>query len=87
MMWSIEYSERAMKQLRKLDPQVRNFILSWINKNLIGTDNPRSKGKGLTENLSGRWRYRIGDYRVLARISESTITILVLDVGHRSEIY
>lgn len=87
MMWRVEYSERAMKQLRKLDPPVRNLILSWINKNLVDTDNPRSKGKALTENLSGRWRYRIGDYRVLARISESTITILVLDVGHRSEIY
>jgi mRNA interferase RelE/StbE len=87
MTWRIEYSERAVKQLRKLDPSIRTFILAWINKNLVGTSDPRSKGKGLTGNLSGQWRYRIGDYRVLARITESTITILVLDIGHRSEIY
>jgi mRNA interferase RelE/StbE len=87
MTWKVEYSERAIKQLRKLDPPVRTFILAWINKNLVGIGDPRSKGKGLTGNLSGQWRYRIGDYRVLARITEFTITILVLDIGHRSEIY
>ena len=49
--------------------------------------NPRQHGKGLTSNRSGQWRYRIGDYRLLAEIQEDKIIILILEIGHRSVIY
>ena len=62
-------------------------IIAWIEKNLVNCDNPRVKGKGLTANRSGQWRYRIGDYRVIAEIDDNKIVILVLEVGHRSKIY
>lgn len=85
--YSVDYTERALKQLKKLDTFTRKQIISWIEKNLVGCEDPRAKGKGLTANRSGQWRYRIGDYRVIADIQDNIVTILVLEVGHRSKIY
>lgn len=62
-------------------------IVSWIKKRLEGCDDPRRFGKALTANRSGQWRYRVGDYRLLAQISDETVTILMLEIGHRSSIY
>lgn len=70
-----------------MDRHQAMMILSWISKNLYGTDVPRVHGKGLVGNRSGQWRYRIGDYRLLAVIDDETITILVLEIGHHKEIY
>ena len=63
------------------------MIKSWIQKNLIDSDNPRAKGKGLTANRSGQWHYRIGDYRLICHINDNELVILALSVGHRREIY
>ena len=63
------------------------MILGWIRKNLEGCKNPRQHGKGLTANKTGEWRYRIGDYRVLAEINDGKIIILVLNIGHSRDIY
>ena len=63
------------------------LILGWIRKNLENCENPRVHGKGLTANRSGQWRYRVGDYRILADIQEDRVLILVLNIGHRSDIY
>ena len=63
------------------------LLVSWMRKNLEGCTNPRVRGKGLTANRSGQWRYRVGDYRILARIEDGKVLILVLSIGHRSEIY
>ena len=87
MMYSVDYTPQAGKSLRKLDKYTRQFILSWIEKNLVGCDDPRRHGKGLTANRSGQWRYRVGDYRIIADISDEKILILVLNIGHRSDIY
>ena len=65
----------------------RRFILAWIGKNLEGCENPRQFGKALSENRKGRWRYRLGDYGILAEINEDEIGILILTVWHRREIY
>ena len=87
MKYKVEFSQRALKDLKKLDRHTAALILGWVRKNLEGCENPRLHGKGLTANRSGEWRYRIGDYRLLATISDNTITILVLNMGHRREIY
>lgn len=63
------------------------IIMSWIKKNLVGTSNPRQFGKGLTGNKAGAWRYRIGDYRIISHIDEVKIVILILEIGHRRDIY
>ena len=85
--YTVLITETARKQLKKLDKYTANTITSWLKKNLDGCENPRAKGKGLTANRSGQWRYRIGDYRIIAEIDDNKITILILEVGHRSKIY
>lgn len=87
MNYKVVFTERAKKELKKLDKHTAALILGWIRKNLEGCENPRLHGRGLTANRSGQWRYRIGDYRLLAEISDETITILILNVGHRRDIY
>ena len=87
MKYTVEYTAQAVKELKKLDKQNRALIIGWIEKNLVGCTDPRQHGKGLTANRSGQWRYRVGDYRLLAEIQDKKILILILNVGHRSEIY
>ncbi len=86
-MYKVEFTQRALKDLKKLDKQTAALILGWVRKNLDGCENPRQHSKGLTANRSGEWRYRIGDYRLLAEIKDNVITILILNVGHRRDIY
>lgn len=85
--YSVIYSDKAVKQLKKLDKQTRRLIFAWIDKNLEGCSDPRARGKGLTANRSGQWRYRVGNYRILAQIQDDEVLILILEVGHRSIIY
>ena len=87
MKYSVVYTEKALKSLEKIDKGSLKLIKNWIENNLIGTDNPRQHGKGLTGNLSKRWRYRIGDYRIIADIQDDKIVIVIVDVGHRRDIY
>lgn len=87
MKYSVEYTPRAVRELKKLDKQTRALIFGWIEKNLVDCENPRQHGKGLTANRSGQWRYRIGDYRLIAEIHDDKVVILVLTVGHRREVY
>lgn len=85
--YTVLFTERAKKDLKKLDKHTSSLIIGWIRKNLEGCTNPRQHGKGLTANKSGQWRYRVGDYRLIAEIEEEKITILLLNIGHRKEIY
>lgn len=85
--FNVQITETAQKQLHKLDHQTFTIITNWLTKNLENCENPRLHGKPLTANHSGKWRYRIGDYRVIAKIDDGQVIILVLEVGHRREIY
>lgn len=87
MMYDIKFTERAIKDLKKLDPPIAKMILSWLEKNLSRTQNPRAKGKALSKEKKGAWRYRLGDYRILASINDYELLILVIQVGHRKDIY
>jgi mRNA interferase RelE/StbE len=86
-MFQVKYSDKAVKQLKKLDVSNRKLIINWIAKNLEGCENPRMKGKGLTADRSGEWRYRIGSYRMICDIRDSELVILALSIGHRKDIY
>lgn len=86
-MYSVQFTKNALKQLKKLDKATAALIIGWIKKNLEGCENPRVHGKGLAANRSGQWRYRVGDYRIIAEIYDAEILILVVHVGHRSDIY
>ena len=87
MNYHVVFTKSALKDLKRLDRPTAAIITGWVRKNLEGCENPRQHGKGLTANRSGQWRYRIGDYRLLAEIQDNQSLILVLNVGHRSEIY
>lgn len=87
MKYKVVFTDKANKQLNKLDKHVASLIIGWIEKNLEGTENPRQHGKGLTANRSGEWRYRIGDYRIICDIQDEEIIILVLEIGHRRSVY
>ncbi|MBO6308764.1 type II toxin-antitoxin system RelE family toxin [Oribacterium sp. NK2B42] len=87
MKYTVTFTKEALKQLKKMDKASAALILGWIRKNLEGCDNPRIHGKGLTANRSGQWRYRVGDYRIIAEIYDDKVVILVLNIGHRRDVY
>lgn len=87
MRYRVETTTRFDKEFRKLDKYTQRMLKSWIEKNLIGCEEPYLHGKGLTSNRSGQWRYRIGDYRIICEIDDQKLLILALSVGHRREVY
>lgn len=87
MMYQVEYLPSVYKTLEKMDKFTKRIILEWIEKNLVGCSNPRLHGKALSANRAGQWRYRVGDYRIIAKIEDNKLIILVIAIGHRREIY
>ena len=85
--YQLIYSERAKKDVKKLDPYTKQMIKSWIDKRLLRSENPRAHGMALTGNHKGEWRYRIGDYRLICAIEDERLVILALALGHRREVY
>ena len=86
-LWTVEFDDRARRELRKLDPGVQDTILHYMRERVAGTLDPRRFGKALRRNLAGLWRYRVEDYRAICRIEDKRVVVLVLQVGHRADIY
>lgn len=76
----------AKKDLKKLDKSIQKKVSAYLDE-VAEIKNPRSRGKALIGNLMGMWRYRVGDYRILCKIKDEELIILVLEVGHRKNIY
>jgi mRNA interferase RelE/StbE len=88
MPWKIEFSADADRELSKLDPPQRKRILKFLSERLARLENPRSIGQALHGSELGEfWKYRVGDYRLICKIEDNRLLILVLRVGHRREIY
>jgi mRNA interferase RelE/StbE len=88
MPWSVEFSETAARELSKLDLQHSHRILKFLNERVARLDDPRSLGKALQGSRLGEfWKYRVGDYRIICKIEDNRLVVLVLRVGHRREIY
>ena len=87
MAWTIEYTDSALRQLRRLDREAARRILDFMDERVASTENPRQLGQALSGRLRTYWRYRIGDYRVICDIEDAAVRILVLEVGHRREVY
>lgn len=87
MIYQLITTDKFDKAFKKLDRQTQKIIKAWIDKNLMNCSDPRIHGKGLTSNRSGQWRYRVGDYRILAEIQDNQLVLVLIDVGHRSRIY
>ncbi len=87
MIWSVEWDDAAVKELRKLDKQVQRDILRYFRKQIASKEDPQRFGKPLTSNKTGLWRYRVRDYRMICSIENNRLVVLVLRVGHRKDVY
>ena len=87
MAWTVEVSDYAERQLRKLDKPIQKRLIDWLEDRIEGCKNPRHFGEPLRGEMAGLWRYRIGDYRVICEIQDQQLVVLALAVGHRREIY
>ncbi len=87
MSWDYSISEKALKQLKKLDPQATKQIVDYLDARIAGTDDPRQWGKQLKGELNNIWRYRSGDCRILCLLQDEVFVVLVLETGHRKDIY
>ena len=86
MPWSIKLKAEAAKSINKLDKPVRERIRNFLNT-LANQPNPRASGKALQGQLAGYWRYRVGDYRLICQIQDKELVVLVIELGHRINIY
>ncbi|MEQ1666938.1 MAG: type II toxin-antitoxin system RelE/ParE family toxin [Sulfuriferula sp.] len=88
MVWTIELSSLAQKNLSQSDPQIRKRILLFLNERIVPIDNPRLIGEALQGNRLGEfWKYRVGDYRLICHIEDEMLRILVVRVGNRRGVY
>lgn len=85
--WRVEFDRDAARDLRKLGPDIRRAILHYLRTRIATAENPRRFGRALTGDLKGLWRYRIGDFRIVAAIEDDRFIVLVVAVGHRREVY
>ena len=87
MAWRVEYSTGVEKQLRNMGRDADRRIRRQLETVIANLDDPRQVGGPLMGKLKGYWRYRIGDYRVLCDIRDAQLIVLVIEVGHRREVY
>ena len=87
MIYQLVTTDKFDNAFKELDRQPQKLIKSWLDKILMNCTDPCIHGKGLTSNRSGKWRYRVGDYRILAEIQDERLVLVLIDIGHRSRIY
>lgn len=87
MAWKISYEPEVEKFFEKADPQARLQVRNYLRKKIAVNENPKIKGKPLRGQWKGFWRYRIGKYRIICNIQDEVLTILVVKIGKRDEVY
>ncbi len=87
MTWTVEFDPKAISELEKLDKQAQIRIIKFIRKRIEKSDDCKNIGLPLKGNLSGLWKYRIGDYRLICRIEQKKCHVLIISIGHRKDIY
>jgi mRNA interferase RelE/StbE len=88
LVWTVEIDAAAAKELRKLDPPVARRIVAFLRQRLAPLDNPRAIGEALHGDALGEyWKYRLGDYRIVARILDRRVVVIVVRIGHRRDVY
>jgi mRNA interferase RelE/StbE len=85
--WRIEYADRAAKVLRKLDARLAKRIFDYMDHRVAASGDPRQLGIAMAGEKSGYWRYRVGDYRVICELEDARLVVLVVEVGHRGDVY
>lgn len=87
MTWKIKFNPHAQKELAALDKSTQKKIIRFLEKRVLAIDDPRLLGASLRGELKGLWKYRVGDYRLICRIYDTVLELLVLRVGHRKNVY
>ena len=87
MAWTIDYTDAARRSLRKLDGQTTRRIVDFLDRRIATSENPRQIGQALAGPLSGYWKYRVGDFRVICDIQDNRLVVLVVEIGNRREVY
>ena len=88
MAYRVELAESAARDLDRLDAPQRKRILKFLYERVARLENPRSVGQALRGSELGEfWKYRVGDYRLIAKIYDDRVVLIVLRVGHRREVY
>jgi mRNA interferase RelE/StbE len=87
MAWAIEFDTAAQRELNKLDPTTSRRILKFLLERVAKLEDPCQIGERLQGKLHHLWKYRVGDYRVLCSFKQEILVVLVLEIGHRREIY
>jgi mRNA interferase RelE/StbE len=87
MGWRVDFTDKARQQLRKLHPDVQSRLLRFLRERVASSDDPRMLASRLTGELAAYWRFRVGDYRLLCRVDDGTLTVLVISLGHRKQVY
>jgi mRNA interferase RelE/StbE len=85
--WTFKISDGAEKNLRDIGPSAAREVFEFLEKRVQGNVDPRTHGKPLRQSKHGLWRYRVRDYRIICRLEDSILTVLVVAVGHRSKVY
>jgi len=85
--WQVEFDRDAARDLKKLGKPAQQTILRYLRSRIATSSDPRRFGKALTGDLKGLWRYRVSEYRIVAKIEDDKFIVLVLTVGHRREVY
>jgi len=85
--WAYSFDGRALRELKKLDRQAQKEILAYLDERVATDKDPRRFGKPLRAMLTGLWRYRVRDYRIICEIKDGVILVLVISVGHRRRVY
>jgi mRNA interferase RelE/StbE len=84
--WTVEFDDRARRELRKLAQEAQNSILAYLRERIAGPYDPRRFGKPLRMNLAGLWRYGVGDYRLICRFEDNRLIVPVLKIGRRKDV-
>ena len=87
MSWDYRLEASALRDLRRLGPSVKSEVIAYLDQRVRGADDPRQFGKTLRGALKGYWRYRVRDYRVLCRLENKVLIVVVVAIGHRSTVY
>ncbi len=87
MAWRVQIDDRAVREIRKLDVANRERIVAFLRQRVATEEDPRRIGRPLTGARTGLWRYRVGDYRLICRIVDDSVVVILLRVGHGANVY
>ena len=88
MAWKIEFERAAERDLSKLNPEISKRVIKFLFTRVAFLDDPRSIGEAFVGKRFGEfWKYRVGDYRIICKIEDKTLTVIIVQVGHRSDVY